>query len=151
LLNGFGFRYNVFDENPNKKAWLINLQLKNGAVRVIIEYFPQNLVVSIYSVFAINIPEPKRKAVAEYITRANYGLLLGNFEMDFNDGEVRFKNSYALDDTFPHSEEVLRRNFVVNVEMMDKYLPGMMAVVYGNAIPEEMILKTETASNPLMN
>ena len=46
-----------------------------------------------YSVAPLAIPEESRLAVAEFITRANYAMALGNFEMDFSDGEVRFKTS----------------------------------------------------------
>jgi len=35
----------------------------------------------------------KRGAVAEFINRANYGIIIGNFEMDFADGEIRYKTS----------------------------------------------------------
>ena len=29
------------------------------------------------------------KRTAEFLTRANYGLVFGNFEMDMHDGEIR--------------------------------------------------------------
>ena len=38
-------------------------------------------------------PEEMRVPMAEFLTRANYGLRIGNFEMDFEDGEVRYKSS----------------------------------------------------------
>lgn len=50
-----------------------------------------------YSVCPINIPEEFRQSAAEYIARANYGLRIGNFELDFNDGEVRFKTSIDVE------------------------------------------------------
>jgi hypothetical protein len=46
-----------------------------------------------YVVAPAKAPEAARMAVAEFITRANYGLRIGNFEMDFSDGEVRYKSS----------------------------------------------------------
>lgn len=41
----------------------------------------------------MNVPEDRRLALAEFLTRANYGLFIGNFEMDWQDGEVRYKTS----------------------------------------------------------
>ena len=38
-------------------------------------------------------PENKREMVSEYINRVNYGTILGNFEIDMNDGEVHYKTS----------------------------------------------------------
>ncbi|HEY9747696.1 MAG TPA: YbjN domain-containing protein [Allocoleopsis sp.] len=46
-----------------------------------------------YSICPLVIPEAKRGAIAEFITRANYGMIIGNFEMDFEDGEIRYKTS----------------------------------------------------------
>jgi hypothetical protein len=50
-----------------------------------------------YSVMESKVPANKRQTVAEYLTRANYGLVLGNFEMDFSDGEVRYKTSIDVE------------------------------------------------------
>ena len=36
--------------------------------------------------------------MAEFLTRANYGIMIGNFEMDFNDGEVRYKGALEYAD-----------------------------------------------------
>jgi hypothetical protein len=44
------------------------------------------------------VPEAKRQAMAEFLTRAKYGLCMGNFEMDFGDGEVRYKASLDIAD-----------------------------------------------------
>lgn len=52
-----------------------------------------------YSTLESKVPEDRRIAMAEYLTRANYGLLIGNFEMDFADGEVRFKTSVDIEDS----------------------------------------------------
>ncbi len=44
------------------------------------------------------VPEGCRTAAAETIARANYGLRLGKFELDLDDGEVRFQVSQILVD-----------------------------------------------------
>jgi hypothetical protein len=95
-----------------------------------------------YSVCPINIPQEKRDAVAEYLSRANYGLMIGNFEIDFNDGEVRYKTSLDVEDSV--LTQALIHNLVyANVFMMDRYTPGIMEVVYGNVFPLDAIKKIE--------
>ena len=95
-----------------------------------------------YSVCPAVAPEERRGAVAEFLTRANYGLIIGNFEMDFHDGEVRYKTSLDVEgDTL--SPALLRSLVYANVAMMDHYLPGVMAVLYGNVSPEEAIEQVE--------
>ena len=42
-----------------------------------------------YSILKTNVPTEKRQAIAEYLTRASDGLIMGNFEMNFSDGVIR--------------------------------------------------------------
>ena len=44
-----------------------------------------------YSVCPLNAPDSKRLAVAEFLTRANYGIIIGNFELDFVSGKFATK------------------------------------------------------------
>jgi len=95
-----------------------------------------------YSVCPATVPDDRRPEVAEFITRANYGLIIGNFEMDYRDGEVRYKTSVDVegDDLSP---ELLRSLVYANVAMMDHYLPGIMAVLYGGTSAAEAIEQVE--------
>lgn len=95
-----------------------------------------------YSVAPIQIPAEKRMALAEFITRANYGLILGNFELDFGDGELRYKTSVDVEES-QLSLELLQPVTFVNVSTMDRYLPGIMAVVYGGQSPQEAVKQIE--------
>lgn len=90
-------------------------------------------------------PQPEQfSAVAEYITRANYGLVLGNFEMDLESGMVRFKTSIDVEDD-RLSYELWRPIVYANVYLMERYLPGLQAVVYEQMDPAEAIERTEAA------
>jgi hypothetical protein len=95
-----------------------------------------------YSILPSTVPEEKRVEVAEFITRANYGLVIGNFEMDYADGEVRYKTSIDVeggDLTSKMVENVIR----ANVMTMDRYFNGLMGVLYGDRDPAEAIAETE--------
>ena len=35
--------------------------------------------------------------IAQFLTPANYGTLIGNFELDFKDGEIRYKTSIDVE------------------------------------------------------
>ena len=95
-----------------------------------------------YSVCPVNAPDAKRGIVAEFITRANYGLAIGNFEMDYEDGEIRFKTSLAVGAS-EFDEELIRRLVFVNVYTMDQYLPGIMSVIYGDIEPALAVARVE--------
>ena len=50
-----------------------------------------------YSLCPVKAPTEKRQLIAEFLTRANYDLLIGNFEFDFEDGEIRYKTSIDVE------------------------------------------------------
>jgi hypothetical protein len=91
-----------------------------------------------YSALAAKVPENKRAAAAEFITRANYGMVLGNFEMDYADGEVRYKTSAYLEEVTP-TRDFFHTLVYTNLLVVDKYLPGMMSVIYAGMSAEQAI------------
>lgn len=95
-----------------------------------------------YVVAPVKTPQELRLAVAEFITRANFGLRIGNFELDFSDGEVRYKSSLDFERA-GLSPDLIRNAIYPAVQTMDRYLPGLMGVVYGNESPIEAIAKIE--------
>lgn len=95
-----------------------------------------------YSLLPIKAPESKRQAVAEYITRVNYNIIIGNFEFDFSDGEIRYKTSICVEET--HLNLALIRQIVYsNLLNTDKYFPGILQVIAGDASPEEALAAIE--------
>ncbi len=96
-----------------------------------------------YSVLPANIPLPKRDLVAEFITRANYGMIIGNYELNYDDGEVRYKTSIDIEGaelSFPLVRQVVYQN----VENMDRYLPGFMSIIYAGITPADAIARIES-------
>ena len=87
--------------------------------------------------------EEYRPAIAEYITRANYGMTNGNFELDYNDGEIRFKiytNYKGLDEI---AEDIVEDSFVIPIVMYERYGNGLAALMMGFSDPEIEIAKAE--------
>ncbi len=81
-----------------------------------------------YSICPILIPENKRLAIAEFITRANYGTIIGNFELDFDDGELRYKTSIDVEgDRLTNAN--IESLIYANLGTMDRYLPGIKGII----------------------
>lgn len=99
-----------------------------------------------YSVCPVNVPEERRNAAAEFITRANYGMIIGNFEMDYKDGEIRYKTSIDVEGA-ELTPPLVKQMVYANVIIMDRYLPGIMRVIYGDASPETEIAKIEAGED----
>jgi len=98
-----------------------------------------------YVVVPVKAPEDLRPAVAEFVVRANYGLRIGNFEMDFNDGELRYKSSLDFEGA-TLTAELIRNAIYPAVQTTDRYLPGLMAVIYGGEAPAEAVAEIEGGS-----
>lgn len=96
-----------------------------------------------HSTMGLNIPPQYRSAVAEYITRVNFGLPLGNFEMDFDTGDVRFKTSVETPDG-GLTIGMVRALAYANVRSMDRYFSGVLAVVHGGLSPEAALARAES-------
>ncbi|HVV87848.1 MAG TPA: YbjN domain-containing protein [Kofleriaceae bacterium] len=83
-----------------------------------------------YTVPPLTVPEPQRRAMAELITRANFGLAVGNFELDFTDGELRCKTSIDVTgDRLSHA--LLHQLVVANLRLVRHYLPAVRALLAG--------------------
>ncbi len=95
-----------------------------------------------YAVAPTKAPEDARMAVTEFITRANYGLRIGNFELDFDDGEVRYKSSLDFEGA-ALTTELIKNAIYPAVQTMDRYLPGLMSVFYASKSPAEAIAEIE--------
>ena len=117
---------------------------KNGNWTCIARAREEKGIFLFYSICANNVPEGARPAVAEYLTRANYGLPLGSFELDYADGEVRFKTSVEVeDDEDKLTFGMIKSLIYSNVITFDRYLTGLMKVAYGGARPEEAVAEAE--------
>ncbi len=88
------------------------------------------------------VPEEGRPEAMEYLTRANFGLRIGHFEFDLDDGEVRYKTSIDVEGD-ELSTALLRRMVRPNLATMDRYLPGLLRVVYGATTAAEEIAAIE--------
>ncbi|HYY11454.1 MAG TPA: YbjN domain-containing protein [Kineosporiaceae bacterium] len=88
------------------------------------------------------VPEERRVAAMEFLTRATFGLRIGNFELDLEDGEVRYKTSLDVEGD-RLSPALLQRIVRPNLATMNRYLPGLLRVVYGATAPADEIAAIE--------
>ena len=101
-----------------------------------------------YSLCPELIPVNQRAQVMEYITRANFGLRMGNFEMNPDDGELRFKTSLDAEGVTP-PQEMIKAVIYGNVTTMDIYLPGVLAILHADATPIQALSDVEALPTAL--
>ena len=95
-----------------------------------------------YSVCPYLASPAKLAAMAEYTSRANYGMTIGNFELDFTDGEIRYKTSMDFQDHKPTLGSISQLVYT-NISMMERYLPGILSIVKEDREADEAIQAIE--------
>jgi hypothetical protein len=115
---------------------------QNGRMPCIAQIVVELEVFQFYAYASVKVPEENRLAAAEFLTRANYGMRIGNFELDFRDGEVRYKSSLDFEDS-PLTPTMIRNAIYPAVQTIDRYLPGLMEVIYAGVSPEDAVAKIE--------
>ena len=95
-----------------------------------------------YSLCPFSMPDDRYGAIAEFILRVNDGLVIGNFELDMDQGDIRYKTSLDTEGDRLTSE-LMERLVYANVQTMDTYLPGIIAVLSGDCSPVEAIAQSD--------
>lgn len=97
-----------------------------------------------YSVAPRPAPASTRATVAELLHRLNFGIIIGNFELDCDDGEIRFKTSLDAEGE-PLSDAQLEKLTTYNVGSMGRYLEIIDAVIEGSLTPLEAVVQADAA------
>lgn len=128
-----------------QNAYRMHYSGKNGDYRCFAQIMVNLEQFIFYAIAPVRVPDEDQAAVVEFITRANYGLRIGNFELDYADGEVRYKTSMDFEsETLTHN---LIRNMVYPaVTTLDHYFGGLMKVIFGGRTPVEAIEEIEGLS-----
>lgn len=129
------YRYE-FDREKGFIRLRFKIDGKLDHVRFVLEI--RNTCFISYGCIDMNVEEKQRREVAEYLTRANYGLPCGNFEMDMADGEVRYKVYVDCDHTTP-SSQIIEHSLDIPIIMFQRYGDELLKVMFGMESAEEAI------------
>jgi hypothetical protein len=149
-IENMGFDYQVLVDGPVMTVFKMALALQNTKTDCIIDIRIPDQIVAVFITCPVNIPESGRKRLAEFLTMANYGLILGNFEMDMDDGELRYKTSF-LYTSEDEPETEFRQHLYNAIYMMDRFFPGIMAVIFAGLDPKIAISQINNVIDPKMN
>ena len=137
-LDDEGFEYDVESEERVD----LSFTTSNGVLVTWFSLDDEDQVVLFVTRCPVFVPQERREAAMEFLTRANFGLRLGHFEFDLDDGEVRYKTS--IDVEGDRLTPVLVKRLVrPNLMTMDRYLPGLLRVVFGATTPAQEIAAIE--------
>jgi hypothetical protein len=140
ILDEKKFNYEVF---PDKNALQMKVPLdcKLQSTTIIFNFREDSFTINAY--ILLNADENSRPQVSEYLMRCTYGLRFGNFEMDYSDGEVRYRLTVDCEERTGISEGFLMGNLSLVIRMLERYGDGLAAVMFGFKSPEEALREAE--------
>jgi hypothetical protein len=86
----------------------------------------------LYINVGVAAPPEQRDEVARFIARANWGLTIGNFELDYDDGHVRFKSSIAFGED-GLSAVAIRNAIYWAMNAVEAYAEALVDVIAGKS------------------
>ena len=91
---------------------------------------------SALALIPLTADENTRLAVAEYLTRVNYNMRNGNFELNMETGEIRFKTYVHVGDG-PVDKKAAHLAVMMPFLMLNRFGDGLLEVLFGFRSPRE--------------
>jgi len=129
-------------ENDHIHSLRLPVQGKNAEWTCLIRVFEKTERVLVYSIFPTQVADAQRPQLALMLTQINYGLILGNFEFDLSDGEIRYKTSIDVEGMTLNST-ILRNLLYGNFFSVDLYYHALMQAINGSDDLQRLIHQAE--------
>jgi hypothetical protein len=120
-----------FTQVKGKDVLLFGISGINGNFQCIADLSEEKKEFIFFSVCGANTPPDKRQMMLELLNILNYRLFFGNFEMDVEDGEVRFRASISFDN-IELNQNFIEELIMTNIMTMDKSLPSIIGLMFGD-------------------
>jgi hypothetical protein len=96
--------------------------------------FIEETVFLALSTLPVVVPPRQQGRVMEYLTRADFGMAVGNFEMNLDSGETFYKTAIDIADG-QMTVKMIETLIAANISVTDFYLAGLFKVLYTDAEP----------------
>ena len=135
-------KHRPFDEHDVASA-AYSVETKFKHARVFFHAHEDKLLIRI--VIPLHAGEEERLKVAEFLLRANYGLQIGCFDFDFDDGEISYRVSMFCgeEDFAPPTCEQIDYAVNIGLNMIEQYGDALFKVLFGLVEPEDAIEDAE--------
>lgn len=133
-----------FDEEAGSFEFGIPLHGKIRSVYYFIIVFKGDYVVHAVSPIGAD-PKDSRmlQQMAEFFCRVNYSTRCGSFDLDFRDGEIRYKCYVSCEGEAVPTSEIIRESILAPARMFDRYAPGILGIIFHEKNAGEMIEECE--------
>ena len=135
-----------YDYDESKNIFHSGISMGNviGNLRIVI--YVRERYYKVYAILSSKSDNEHIVSIAEYLHRANYDLNNGNFELDYNDGEIRYKMLVPFQG-IEFSKRIVDESIIVPIMMFNRYGKGLIKLMVGSGSPKELIEEAETPSD----
>lgn len=100
------------------------------------------------SLIPVNAPPARRSACAELLAMINWNLGFGHFDLDFSDGELRYRTAVPLSKKGRLKVAVIEHVLHGHQVIVDRFVPVISAVLFANLSPEKALALPEEKGAP---
>ncbi|MEP7347744.1 MAG: YbjN domain-containing protein, partial [Gemmatimonadaceae bacterium] len=129
-----GYRYQQIDA----QSLIVTLRCERAVYGVFFGANDSTNLVRLTTSYGSTVPEDRRVAIAEAVTRINARFSFGNFDLDFEDGELRFRIGIDVEDGLL-SEQMVNNMLGCALQAMDRFHPALMRIAFGDVEPAAAI------------
>lgn len=135
--------YFSFDEEDGIFQFGVAISGRIPSVYNFVEVKKDSYAVFAYTPIGADASDSKIMSdMAEFICRANYGLDHGNFELDMDDGEIRYKCFVDCSGSLP-TADMIENSIQCPAAMFEQYGEGIVEVMSGTLTAKEAVEKCE--------
>lgn len=131
----------VYDSKDNIIYFGMNIGELLGDLKMYME-ISDNYILT-YAIMNNKCPVDQISKTSEFLHRANYGLIHGNFEIDYNDGEIRYKLVTICQHNTSIPNNLIDKCVLLPCKMFEKYGKGIIKTILNEGDPKELIKEAE--------
>ena len=135
LFRAKDWKFEVDEESDSVRT---GVEGDNGHWQVMAIASDEDDAVLMLSIFPQKCPAHRRAPCAELLTRINFGMMMGCFEMEYESGKIHFKTTlpFARGDL---NAALLDNMVMLNLACMDRFLPAIMSAIYAGISPAQAL------------
>jgi len=129
--------------SQEEQVWILFSQIDTniGILRIAVMVQPQKTVA--YAFHPLVVVKPSLGIAMQFVTRANFGLPLGKFELDIDTGDLRFSSGREQEQVFSISE--IASLLDNSLGILCHYHTPLVECLFNQVPAAEAILKAEAS------
>jgi len=118
-----------FSKVDNENILVFQLQLKaDTIINCVFDVKEEHSIVLFYSILPQIVPKFQKNKIFKLLHQLNYNLLIGNFEFDSINNQIRFKTSFYWTQNL-FEKDILEKNMEANINMIQYGLPKINLIL----------------------